>query len=127
MKKTIRIIAVLVIVAMACAMLASCSKMLFGTYSGELGIGSLAGAKASYKFSGSSVTLTVTTSLLGSSSSSEYKGTYTIDKTDDGAEQITFTFEGDGSSYSGTSSFSEGKNADGKSYIKIGGIEYTKQ
>ena len=127
MKKTIRIIAVLVIVAMACAMLASCSKMLFGTYSGEANLAGAAGVKASYKFAGSSVTLTITKSLLGSSSTSEYKGTYSIDKTEDGAEQITLTFEGDGSSYSGTSSFAEGKNADGKSFIKIGGIEFTKQ
>ena len=127
MKKTIRIIAVLVVAVMVCAMLASCSKMLFGTYSGEANL-LIAGAKASYKFAGSSVTLTITTSsIIGSSSTSEYKGTYTIDKTEDGAEQITFTFEGDGSSYSGTSSFSEGKNANGKSYIKIGGIEFTKQ
>lgn len=127
MKKTIRIIAVLLLVAMACAMLASCSKILFGTYSGEAGLGSLAGAKLTYKFSGTGVKLIITTSILGSSSTSEYKGKYTIDKAEDGTEQITFTFEGDGSTYSGTSSFSSGKNADGKSFIKIGGVEYTKQ
>ena len=127
MKKTIRIVAVLLLVAMACAMLASCSKILFGTYSGEAGLGSIIGTKWTYKFTGTSVKLIVTGSLLGGSSTIEYNGKYTIDKAEDGTEQITFTFEGDGSTYSGTSSFSSGKNADGKSFIKIGGVEYTKQ
>lgn len=122
MKKNIlKIVALALVLVMGVAMLASCATKLSGSYSGELG-GSLAGAKATYKFSGSKVTLTVTTTLLGNETSKAFEGTYEIIDNDDKSQSIKLTFEGDGStSYSGTKSFEKG---DG--YINIAGIKYTK-
>ena len=126
MKKTVKIIALTMVLVMAVVLLASCSKTLSGTYSGEIGSSSIVGAKATYKFSGSNVTLTVSGSLLGATSSTEYKGTYTIDQKDDGTETITFNFENEDTNYNGTFDFSEGKNDDGTPTIKIGLITYTR-
>lgn len=127
MKKSIKIIAVVMIVTMLALSLVSCGKTISGTYTGELSLGGLAGAKAAYEFKGSNVNLTVTTSLLGMSSSETFEGKYEIAENDDGKLEITFTFEGDGSStYNGTFSFEEGKDADGNKTISIGGATYTK-
>jgi|GEM_PF-867432 len=126
MKKTVKIIALTMVLVMAVVLLASCSKTLSGTYSGEIGFGSTIGAKATYKFSGGNVTLTVSGSLLGTTASTEYKGTYTIEQKDDGTETITFNFDGEDTNYNGTFDFSEGKTDDGKPTIKIGLITYTK-
>ena len=127
MKKSVKIIAMIMVLAIAGALLASCSTTLSGTYSGEIGSSSLIGAKATYKFSGSNVTLTVSGSLLGATSSTEYKGTYTIDQKDDGTETITFNFTDSDTTYNGTFDFSRGKNDDGTPTIKIGLITYTKK
>ena len=127
MKNAIRIISIALVIVIVGVMLVSCSKMLMGTYSSSASVLGLAGGKMSYTFSGSNVTITITTEILGSTSTSEYKGTYEITKATDGTENITFKFEGDGSSYSGTYSFSEGKTDAGVKTIIIGGSTYTKQ
>ena len=126
MKKTLRIVSIALVIIIVGTMLASCSKMLMGTYSSSGSVLGLAGAKVSYTFSGSKVTITVTTEILGSTSTSEYKGTYEIAKATDGTENITLKFEGDGSSYSGTYSFDDGKDDTG-AFIKIGGSTYYKK
>ena len=123
MKKAIRIISIALVIIIVGTMLASCSKMLMGTYSGT---GLL--SKQSYTFSGNKVTLTLTVdlSVLGSSTT-ELKGTYEITKATDGTQSITFTFDDkDGSSYSGTYSFDDGKDDTG-AFIKIGGSTYYKK
>ena len=108
MKKAIRIISIALVIIIVGTMLASCSKMLMGTYSGSGSLFGVAGGKISYKFAGNKVTITVTAEVLGFSKTSEYKGTYEIAKATDGTENITLKFEGDGSSYSGTYSFEDG-------------------
>lgn len=125
MKKAVKIISLALVVVIVGAMLASCSKMLLGTYSGKGSVFGVIGGEISYKFAGSNVTIAVTTEVLGFSKTTEYKGKYEI-KESDGKETITFTFEGDGSTYNGTSSFAEGKDDTG-AYIMIGGSKYYKQ
>ena len=130
MKKTIKIISITLVIAMLTLVLASCGpKILLGTYTSEGSLGSIAGAKTSYTFSGvKNVTLTSTTTLLGSTSTSEYKGTYELKTAADGTQQITLTFEdSDASSYSGTYTFEQGKTEDGVETIKIGMSTYTKK
>ncbi|MBR6052139.1 MAG: hypothetical protein IKP68_13180 [Clostridia bacterium] len=125
MKKAVKIISLALVVVIVGAMLVSCAKMLSGTYSNGIGDATVLGGKSSYTFSGNKVTLTLTISVIATSTT-EYKGTYEITKAADGTESIKFTFEDDGSSFSGTYSFEEGKNDTG-AYIMIGGSKYYKQ
>lgn len=118
MKKAVKIISLALAVIIVGVMLVSCSKMLSGTYSSST---EFLGNKSSYKFSGSNVALSIT--ILGASTST-YDGKYEI-KNVDGKQKITFTFEGDGSSFSGTYSFNEGKD-NGGNYIEIDGSRYYK-
>ncbi len=106
--------------------LVSCGKTLSGTYSTEAGLGGLVGGKHSYTFSGSKVTVTASTTLLGNTTTKEYKGTYEINEAEDGSMTITITFEdSDASEYSVSSkTFKEDKDA---GTITIGLITYTKQ
>ncbi len=125
MKKTVRIFALVMALVLVCCAFASCAKTLSGTYTTEASIAGI-GGKASFTFSGSKVTLTLTASagVLGSTTT-EVKGTYEIAKATDGTQSITFTFTGENadkaSSYSGTQSFAEEKDA-----IVIGGVKFTK-
>lgn len=118
------IAAILVIAVLLCA-LTACGKTLSGTYSAEVG-GSIAGTKTSYTFSGKKVTITMSASLLGGTSTTEFEGTYEIKEAADGTQSITFTFEdANASTYSGTQSFSTGKTEDGVKRITIGLVTYT--
>lgn len=114
MKNQVKILALVLVAAMLCTILVSCGNTLSGTYS--VG-GDIAGA--SYKFIGNKVT--VTYKIVGVSKS--FSGTYKID-----GDKITFTFEDKDvdSKYTGEKSFAKGTNADGKKYVTIGGVEYTK-
>jgi hypothetical protein len=112
MRKLTKIVALVLVVALACVALASCGKKLSGTYKAEV-----VGTGATYTFKGSKVTITA--KLFGAETT--FEGKYEIYE-EDGAEKIKFTFEDeDAEQYSGSFSFSEG---DG--YIKIGVIKYTK-
>ena len=122
MKIMKRVLALALVCVMVFA-LASCSKKLSGTYTAEGNLFGLAGAKTSYTFSGSKVTVSVTGSLLGSSKTSEFKGEYEITEADDGSMSITLTFtDSDAQKYGGTFDF-----VDNKDSIKIGLVTYTKQ
>ncbi len=125
MRKSIKLVSLMLVLVMLVAVLASCAKSLSGVYTAEIG-GDLAGAKHSLNFkSGKTVVFTVTTTLVGNSDSKEYEGEYKIEEADDGTMSITFTFEDDGAKeYNGTKTFTEDKD-DGT--ITIGGIEYKKQ
>lgn len=123
-KKITRVIALALVFSFVCIALASCGKTLSGTYAagGEF-LGT--GAKTSYTFSGSKVTIAVTGSFLGASSTKTFEGKYEITEADDGSMDITFTFEdADAKEYSGTFNFDEDKDA---GTITIGIITYTKQ
>lgn len=121
-KAVVKMLAVVMVLTMVCAVLASCAETISGTYEGSAGLGDLAGGTLTYKFSGSKVTLTVTTKVLGVESSNTFDGTYEIIKKDDGSKQIKFTFGDDGSKYSGTVAYE--KVDDG---VKIGGVTYKKK
>ncbi len=116
-KSIIRVFAFVLICATLCAAFASCGKTLSGTYSAEaLGTG------ATLTFKGSKVTTT-------------YKALGVVGYTVEGKYEIkngniTITYEGEDAEkakdYAGTFTFEEGKNDDGKEYIKIGLVTYTK-
>ena len=121
MKIMKRVLALALVCIMVFA-LASCAKKLSGTYTAEIG-GSVLGAKTSYTFSGSKVTVSVTGSLLGGSKTTDYEGEYEITEAEDGSMTITFTFtDSDAKEYSGTYNFVENENS-----IKIGMVTYNKQ
>ena len=112
MRKLTKIVALVLVVALACVALASCGKKLSGTYKAEV-----VGTGATYTFKGSKVTITA--KVFGFEKT--FEGKYEIYEEDD-AEKIKFTFEDeDAEQYSGSFSFSEGED-----YIKIGGLKYTK-
>ncbi len=126
MKKTIRLVAVLMIVAMLAVSLTSCSKMLSGKYVSESGIGDLVGARTVYEFKGNKVTMTITTSNIITGESTESKtGTYEIMEDNDDPDKLVIAFEFEGEDRY-TRSFSEGENVDGEKIITIGGVDYKK-
>lgn len=122
MKKTMRWIALALVAVMLCMMLVSCAKTLSGTYTaGGSVLGT--GGDVSYTFSGKKVTVTVTSSVFGMSSSTEFEGRYEIAEAANGDMTIIFTFEDDDArSYEGEFTFEETEKG-----IKIGLIEYTKK
>ncbi len=111
MKKSIKIMSVVLVVLMLCLTLASCGKKVpSGTYEAPLGLGS-------YEFKGSKVTV----EILGE----EIEGTYKIKD-----DKISFQFESDDEDMQelldemGDEAVSYEKTDDG---IKIGGVEYKKK
>lgn len=106
----------LALVTVVC-LLASCGKTISGTYAADVGSTSIIGGSATYKFSGSKVTISVTAGIAGFEKTTAFEGKYEINE-----DQITFTFEdSDAGKYNGTQSFEKGDD-----YIKIGGVTYTK-
>ena len=121
-KSCIKILALTLVVAMACVLLVSCGKTISGEYVLEAGDTDIIGGKTTYKFSGKNVTITVVTGIAGYEKTTTFDGTYEITE-EDGKEYITFTFEDDdAAAYSKKSTFE--KTDDG---IKIGGVELTKK
>lgn len=114
MKKFVKVMAVMLVLVMAVACLASCGKKLSGEYKDVLT------GNVVYKFSGSKYTMTVD-NIIGDDTVVE--GKYSID---DEAGKITFTYEADGEEKTSTENFSEGEE-DGVKYIKIGILKYNKQ
>lgn len=111
MKKSIRVLALVMALTMVLFVFASCGKKLSGEYSAEV-----LGSGATYEFKGSKVTITV--KLLGSAVFTA-EGTYKI-----ADDKITFTFESDddkADEYNGTFDFEEKEDS-----IKIGIVEYKK-
>ncbi len=106
MKKTIKVLALVMVVVMLCCMLASCGNTLKGTYSAEA-----LTIRTAYTFDGKNVTIDA--GALGFSKQVA-EGTYEIKD-----DQIIFTF-GEDNEYTGTFSFEKGED-----YIKIQGITYT--
>ncbi len=116
MKKTARILAVVLAMVMVTFVFASCGTTLSGTYSNNIVVGDL-----SLAFSGKNVTVTFDP-LIGENV--EIKGTYKIED-----EKITFDFADDDDddadwlgSLLGTQSFEKTDAG-----IKIGGVEYKKK
>lgn len=114
MKKTVRILAVFMMIAMLTLTLASCAKTLSGKYTG-----SFLSIETTFEFDGKNVTKTTG---IGSFAKT-VEGTYEIVKSEEDSEKyvIKFTFGDDTT----TSSFSEGE-MDGEKIIKIDGFEFKK-
>ena len=112
MKNVVRVVALALVVIMACGILASCGKTLSGKYEAAV-----AGTGATLEFKGSKVTITF--KLLGTNSDS-VTATYKID-----GDKITITYddkESKDDSLNGTFDFKEN---DDKS-ITIGVVTYKK-
>lgn len=112
MKKSIRIMSIMLVAVILCMSLAACGKKLSGKYSAEIPV---VGGVA-FTFKGSKVTIAIT--ALGSQIAS-VEGKYSIKD-----DKITFTFESDEEevkAYNGTFDFAETEKG-----IKIGLVEYKK-
>ena len=125
MRKILSLMLAFVLVVCTVLTLASCSKMLSGTYSsGGEWLGN------SYKFSGSSVEITYTIAGFKKTVKATYEIKEVEDDDDDEDYTITITLnEGEddnGQDLAGTFPFSEGRDDDGQ-YIYIGIIKYSKQ
>ena len=117
MKRIISTILVCVLLLGCVFTLASCGKMISGTYSAKTEVAAQS-VEVSYTFKGTKVALETKTTILGNVNTSTEEGKYSID-----GDEITFTFEDkDGKEVSNTYTFEKG---DG--YIKIAGIEYKKK
>lgn len=117
MKKTIRILSLVLVVVMLAATLVAC-----GGPSGTYGTDGY-----NMKFSGSKVTITASAFGLSATAS----GTFKMGKDEDGNKTITFDFSNDANSsimsiFNGTSSYNAGKDNNG-SYIEISGVKYYKK
>lgn len=112
MKKLTKVLALAIVVAMACLALASC-----GGLSGKYKADALGLAGATYEFKGNKVTITV--EAIGGILETSFEGKYKLVKDGD-AQKIEFTFEdSEAEKYSGSFSFEKGED-----FIKIGGIKY---
>ena len=121
MKKSIRILAVVLALMMVTLVFASCGKTIKGTYEAEVDVVILK-YTATYEFSGSKVTVTKATKTLLGSDTVTLEGTYKITEADDGTMDITFEFKtADDHIKSGTFDFEQGDD-----YIKIGLVKYDK-
>ena len=109
MKRIISTLLVCVLLLGCVFSLASCDKIVMGTYELDAIVGS-----KTYEFGLTKVSITY--EVLGQDTTIE--GKYSID-----GDEITFTFEDEDKAkdYAGTFSFEKGED-----YIKIGGIKYTK-
>ncbi|MBQ7384252.1 MAG: hypothetical protein IJV72_05625 [Clostridia bacterium] len=123
MKKSVKVLALVMVALMLCMSLASCAKKLSGSYKGEINV-VLASYEVVYEFKGDKVTVTrQIESLIGDSEPFVLEGTYEIIEDDDGELKIKFEYEKDDDVIKGgTFDFEEG---DG--YIKIAGVKYEKQ
>lgn len=121
MKKSVKILAVVMAVMMLCLACTSCAKKISGKYKGEVNI-VLASYEVVYEFKGSNVTVThQAKSILGNADPVEITGTYEIKEAADGDLEIAFEFEKDDEVVKGgTYDFEEGEG-----YIKIGAFKYT--
>ncbi|MBO5415564.1 MAG: hypothetical protein J6A83_02905 [Clostridia bacterium] len=122
MKKSVKVLALVMVALMLCMSFASCAKKLSGEYVNDATIAG-SGIVTTYEFSGNKVTLTVETKALGvvvEEGTASREGTYSI-----GEDKITFEFEGDDTvakEYSKTLDFEEGED-----YIKIGIVKFDKK
>ena len=125
MKKTIKLLAVFMIVAILSISLVSCTKVLYGSYSSTSDFLGLE-TTVTYTFNWDKVTITTVTGVGSFSNTTTQTGTYTIEKSPENPESeiIVFTFANeDGSTLTQIRSFSQGIENNTK-YIKIDGAQY---
>ena len=130
MKKIVSAVLVCVLLLSCVLTLASCAKVITGTYEHTYG-SEAAGYKVTYAFNGTKVEVTrQLVSAIGSLNPTVVEGTYEIKENEDGEKTIVFDFSGEeteeGVAEEGVElSFSEG-NKDGKAFIEIGGVEFVR-
>ena len=122
MKKTfLKLAAFMLAAVMMSCMFVSCAKKISGTYEADITLLGQ-GMTVTYTFSGSKFEATNEISILGQGKTNSVSGTYEIIEYDDGSMEIKLDFEEETTEFqNGTYSFE-----DGESYIKIGGVKYTK-
>ncbi|MBQ7873322.1 MAG: hypothetical protein IJ360_05060 [Clostridia bacterium] len=122
MKKTIKLVAVVMVIAMLALSLVACAKTLNGKYTSEVDWGIVKG-NVTYEFKGNDVTMTTTTGIAGFEKNDTKTGTYEIVESEENADKlvIKFTFGDDTTTYS----YSEGE-LDGEKVIIINGTTFTK-
>lgn len=122
MKKTIKLLAVVMVVAMLALALVSCAKTISGKYSAEVDWTIFSG-KVTYEFKGNDVTMTQTKGILGFEKEDTKTGTYEIVESEENPDKlvIKFTFGDETATYS----YSEGE-LDGEKIIIINGTTFTK-
>lgn len=122
MKKMFRSLSLVLVIVTLCLSLASCTKMIFGSYAARVELlGQSVEETYTFGLLGR-VTRTRRGTVLGTVTTTEDKGTYKIEKTADDKLEITLTFEEDGKTVESTYAFEQGKE-----YIKIGLAEYKKE
>lgn len=126
MKKTARILAILMMIAVLTISLASCAKTLKGSYSNTLGSGS-AGVTTTYTFDGNKFTKTVVMGIGTLSNTTKTEGTYEITEDPENSDQLVIVFtvtDGDNTTTK-SCSLVEGEE-NGVKYIKIDGAQFNK-
>ena len=124
MKKYLRILALVLVIALGGIMLVSCAKTISGTYEAELDWG-LKQYTTTYEFKGSKLTVTQREvgSFSGNVETDTYNGTYEIVEHDDGTMDIIIDIEGGNDTIKdGTYVFEETED-----YIVIGTTKYYKK
>lgn len=123
MKKTIRLLAVFMIIAMLSVSLVSC-KVLTGKYSAKLDLGFLGNSSVTYEFGilGSVTRTTSSESIVSDEKSEVVKGKYEIVEDPENPDKLIIAFEFEGEERT-TASFVQGEE-NGVKYIKIGGVQY---
>ena len=122
MKKTIRILAVFMVIAMLSVSLVSCSKMIIGKYSANF-----FGVETTFEFGafGKVTKTTVIPKTIFTDEETVVKeGKYEIMEDNDDPSKLVIAFKFDGEERV-TYSFSQGE-MDGEKIIKISGIEFKK-
>ena len=126
MTKSVRIIALVLVLATFACVLASCGKTLSGTYvltATDIDLGDLGGTQTKVTFKGNKMTTETTTKLFGKETTTTEEATYKIAKNDEGELEFIKTVTVDGKEVSSTYTFEELENGD----VKIGGFTYEKQ
>lgn len=117
MKKIISTILVCVLLVGSIFSLASCSKIVMGTYEADLVV-----AKVTYEFGILGNVTCTTDPIVGETTVQE--GKYKIYEAGENEYKIAFTWEGE-ESEGDSVSFTTGTEGD-VDYIKIGGVQYNK-
>ncbi len=122
MKKLVRSLSLVLVLVTLCLSLASCSKILVGSYTAKVEVlGQSVEQTYTFGLLGK-VTRTEKVTVLGTTKTTETEGKYTIAENSEGELEITLSFENEnGESVETTVPFEKGEDC-----VKIGLVEYKK-
>ncbi len=125
MKKTIKLLAVVMVIAMLAISLVSCGNVLNGTYEKKTE-SQVLGADITFEFKGKEYTKTTVSYVAGFASDPDVeKGTYKILEDPENADNLLIVFTPEGAENGQSYSYSTG-TLNGQKIIVIGGTTYTK-